>query len=635
MKNLDFTCEWLSANSRGSFAMGCVDRIPRRKYHGLLTVREPGTGEPLNTLLDVGEYIEMGDKLYLLSSFEFENRVEPKGFQHLEDFSFRPVPKWVYQVEQLRIERTVEIDASRDIVRIFYRFSAPSWPSGRAIKVRLKPYILFRPWHHLTQQNAFLNGGVFEHKGTCFFQFYEGMPKFEMRVTGIRSHCFLEGHWVKQMIHRTEEERGYPAIEDAFRPGFFEFSLQGNAEVVFEAGVDALPAEVPPPTKMVDPTSLISRLEWAAEQYLLTTKKGMHSLIAGYPWFGHWGRDTFISMIGLCLDSGNESDAKRAAEILQSYGPLVVEGLLRKGIVCDFPEQGLIMTGIDTPLLYIRAVQAVRERWPNAAAEFMPTVCAILDALRKCPDPRVQVKDGGLFVQPGPWAVTWMDVLMDGQGVTPRTGFAVDINALFYNAMGFALEWARKHNSDFVKVWEPIFEMAEGAFVQRFWDPSHGYLADSHDGNRPDFSLRPNQLWALALPFSPVSRAMGQGILKAVRRDLVTPVGLRTLSPADSRYQGHYRGGTRERDMAYHQGTVWPWLIGIFGDAVFRVDGAAKMKEEMTPIVARLAKHMDFEGCLGQIAEVFDGEAPHAAGGTPAQAWSVAEVLRMARRIKS
>ncbi|HLE01173.1 MAG TPA: amylo-alpha-1,6-glucosidase [Bdellovibrionota bacterium] len=636
MDSIDLGCEWLQTNRYGSFAMGTIDRIPRRKYHSLMCIREPGFGDPLNAVMDIGEYLEVDNSLYMLHAFEFSDRTEPKGFKHLKDFSFRPNPQWIYDVAGVKLERTLNFDDKRDIVRLHYSFRGITQP----IRLRLRPFVACRSMHALTQENPFLNGGAREEAHNAVsFQFYEALPRVFMRVSGHDYHFNPQGGWVNSLCYNTERARGYPFSEDLYFPGDFEVTLSEDVSIVFELSTESLekvpkegPMSLPKPAPL---SSFVNKLEWAGEQYLITTKKGFHSVIAGYPWFGHWGRDTFISLPGLCLESGDPAEVREAMTILQGYGDLIVDGLTKTGIVCAFPEKGLIMTGIDTPLLYIRAVQMLRELSPTSGyGEFMPVVCRILNALRKGADQRVNVSvDGGLWVQPGPWAVTWMDVLKDGQPVTPRAGFAVDINALFFNAVHFALDWAEVHDVSFARDWAPVLEKAQQFFVRRFWSEERGYLADSHNGHVADFSLRPNQLWALALPNSPISREAGARILEVVKKELVTPVGLRTLARSDSRYQGSYRGSHGERDSAYHQGTVWPWLIGIYADALYKVHGASRMKEEISPILKRLATHLDQEACLGQISEVFDGDAPHSPGGAPAQAWSVAEILRIAKRM--
>ncbi|MGB5545411.1 MAG: amylo-alpha-1,6-glucosidase, partial [Polyangiales bacterium] len=239
--------------------------------------------------------------------------------------------------------------------------------------------------------------------------------------------------------------------------------------------------------------------------------------------------------------------------------------------------------------------------------------------------------NGFLFVDQGPWALTWMDALVDGWPVTPRQGYAVDLNALWLSGLTTALRWAKKLRPDFVENWGETTKKLSDHFEAKFWLQDEGFLTDTHNGHHPDGQLRPNQLWALSLPGVPIDKVRKKQALAAVRDKLLTPVGLRTLSPDDPSYQPLYRGGQTERDRAYHQGTVWPWLLGLYADAVEAIHGPEAVTEEMMPVLASLCAHLRTEGCIGQIGEVFDGDAPHRPGGTPAQAWSVAEVLRVAK----
>ncbi len=622
--------EWLCANQYGSFAMGCVDRIPRRKYHSLLTVREPVPGEPLNAVMDVGEYIESEGTLYMLHSFNFGDRTEPQGFHHLQKFTPRPFPKWLYQIGGLKIERTVRLDEQKDVAYVQYQFKNVKKP----IKVHLRPYVLFRPMHGLKTANPFLNGGVQNGEHSVLgFQFYKDVPPFEMRLSGIPSQFVESGQWVEGLRYQWEEERGYPHMEDTYAPGDFVVTVKKDCEFVLEMGVDLAPKKLGEFKKRTNPGTLLNKLKWAGEQYLIETKQGFHSIIAGYPWFGHWGRDSLISLRGLCLEAGNY---QKAEQILFSYGEKILESLHRGGIVYAFPDSGLVMTGIDSPLLFVRAVQLLE---PHADGDSFQTLmemsCRILNALRFGADKRVHVSaEGLLFVEPGPWATTWMDVMQHGQPVTPRAGFAVEINALFYNDLHFVMSWAKKNDAEFYKEWADLVPRMQAQFQKLFWSEELGYLADSHNGQDADFSLRPNQLWAIALPFAPLTKTQGKRLLKAVDQALVTPVGLRTLAPQDPKYRGRYQGGHDERDQAYHQGTVWPWLIGVYADALEKNHGIALMQKKMKPILESLQQHMDNEGCLGHINEVFDGDEPHRPGGAPAQAWSVAEFLRVAARVK-
>jgi glycogen debranching enzyme len=259
----------------------------------------------------------------------------------------------------------------------------------------------------------------------------------------------------------------------------------------------------------------------------------------------------------------------------------------------------------------------------------MPTVCELLEALAEGSDPRARFEHGvSIYSEPSPYPGTWMDASVDGRPVTPRAGYAVEIDALSYNAVHFACAWADHKRPGFARTFRNRLRNAEGEFVRRYWDDARGYLADTHDGERADTSLRPNQLWALALPHRPISHALAHAALQAVTRDLWTPLGLRTLAPSDPDYRGRFGGDPAARERAAHQGSVWPWLTGIYADAMLATLGHAGLLEHVAPILRRMAEHIEGEGCIGQVSELFDGHAPHRAGGAPARAINCAELFR-------
>lgn len=613
--------EWLLTNRLGSFAMGSADGVPRRKYHGWLIVREPGQGESLHALAALGETVRYQGQTHLLYGFSHGDAIAPRGFEEIEAFDALPVPRWRYRIGDARFDRTITLDAEADRLTVTYAFTGMEGPA----ELWLQPFLTFRPMHHLTFENMVLHGGVQAAGGAYRIAPYEGLPALEMRIDGL-PHEWEAGGWWHTGIHYAEEEsRGYDADEDYFSPGAFRIAIPGDCTLSFHAAVGVSAGEALPPRPFSDP------LERAADQFLVRRKDEFVSIIAGYPWFGEWGRDTFIALPGLCLATGR---IDHATAILESYG-----NHLERGLVPNLPATSgapANLNSADASLLYVRCVQALAE-WagPAAALPFRAYVFGIVDAILGGADPRVKVtRTGELWVEPGAYALTWMDAIVDGEPVTPRHGYAVDLNALWYNALGFAAELARS-TDDHPRAdrLAALFSSVGATFVQRFWLPERGFLADGHDGLQADESLRPNQLWATALPFSPVPREMAASIIARVRADLLTPAGLRTLSPHDPRYRGRYSGGQYERDTAYHQGSVWPWLLGIYADSIDRTEGREALRFELAPIIAWLRRHLESEACLGSISEVFDGDSPHHPGGAPAQAWSVAEVLRIAKKV--
>lgn len=619
--------EWLSVNSRGSFAMGTIDRCPRRKYHGLLTVREPGVGEPLNMVAEVEEWLEIGDERVALHSYNWGNTVEPKGVDFLS--RFEPLPRWTYECAGVTFTRELWLEDAADAVWIRYTIEGLTEPAD----LRLRPLIRCRPIHELTVANPFLNGELDVEEGESLrvaMHPYKNVPALITSLHGAPGVFRPGGHWYEGVHYEWERERGYDDAEDFFTPGEFRLELEQDGAFCLRLGTTPAASHEPQVLSSVlsSRRSFVQELDDAADAYLVELSGGRTGIIAGYPWFGEWGRDSLIALPGLCL-ARNEVD--EALAILESLAARLVNGL-----VPNIPQSGDVppnAESIDASLLFIRATALTAKRTRSRRITALQEVCLdLIERIGVGADPRVHVDTQGfLFVDHGPWALTWMDALVDGRPVTPRQGYAVDLNALWLAGLTTTLRWAKKLRPAFVEKWDETTKKLSDHFEEKFWLQDQGFLTDTHDGNQPDGQLRPNQLWALSLPGVPIEKAHKKRALAAVREKLLTRVGLRTLSPDDPSYRPFYRGGQSERDRAYHQGTVWPWLLGLYADAVEAIEGPQAATEEMIPVLASLSAHFRTEACIGQISEVFDGDAPHRPGGAPAQAWSVAEVLRVAK----
>jgi glycogen debranching enzyme len=610
--------EWLLTNAHGSFAMGCVDRVPRRKYHGLLTLREPAEGDPLHVLADVGETLTLNGNHYLLHAFEFGGPVWPQGFRHAVGFD--PVDvRWTYDLGGVVLHRTLRLAHDADHAEIEYRLLGEG-----ECTVWLTPYFTLRPFHALAHETPLLHGAAQGHGHAVEFQFYPRTPRVRVAVGGETARYEPSGQWVRGVRYPWENERGYPSDEDLYAPGAFKLECQAPATFTITVALDNVKAAARPRRERCAAT-LRGALEHAAGAYLAHRKNGFHTVIAGYPWFGEWGRDTLISLAGLCGAAGR---ADLQARVLNDYAGALHHGLV-PNVLAARPHE-VNPNSIDASLFFVRAVQQLSVHAPHQAAPLMPACMDILTAIKHGADKRVRVGEDGLVeTAEGPWALTWMDAVIDGVPVTPRAGHAVDINALFYNAVRFTLAWAQERDERrFVDTFAPLVAGYPERFVRTFWDDERSHFADAVLHGVPDRALRPNQLWALGLPFSPVPEGIAAQALDRVTGGLLTPVGLRTLAPGEPGYAGRYAGSQAERDRAYHQGTVWPWLLGPYAEAAVRLWGAARAREVLAPTLERLAWHVEHEGCLGQVSEVFDGDAPHAAGGAPAQAWSVAELYR-------
>ena len=525
--------------------------------------------------------------------------------------------------------RELWLEDDADAVWIRYTVEGLSEPAD----LRLRPLIRCRPLHELTFANPFMNGELDIEEGASLrvvMHPYKSVPPLIASLHGASGVFHSDGHWYEGVHYEWEHDRGYDDSEDLFTPGEFRLALEKDGAFCIRVGTTPATSHEPQVLSSVlgSRRSFVQELEDAAEAYLVELAGDRTGIIAGYPWFGEWGRDSLIALPGLCL-ARNQVD--KALAILESLA-----ARLENGLVPNIPQSGDVAANsesIDASLLFIRATALSAKRTRSRRITALQEACLdLIDRIGEGADPRVHVDaQGFLFVDQGPWALTWMDALVDGWAVTPRQGYTVDLNALWLSGLTTALRWAKKLRPDFVEKWKETAKKLSDHFEEKFWLHDQGFLTDTHNGHHPDGQLRPNQLWALFLPGVPIDKANKKRALAAVREKLLTPVGVRTLSPDDPAYQPFYRGGQTERDRAYHQGTVWPWLLGPYADAVEAVEGRKAATEEMMPILASLCAHLRTEGCIGQIGEVFDGDAPHRPGGTLAQAWSVSEVLRVAK----
>lgn len=608
--------------------MGTIDRCPRRKYHGLLTVREPGVGEPVNMVAELEEWIDVGEGAEVaLHSYDWGDAVEPTGFQYLA--RFEQLPRWTYRFSDILLTRELWLEEDADAVWVRYTIEGLKEPTH----VRLRPLIRCRPIHKMTFANPFMNGEVDVEQGESLrvsMHPYEGVPPLVASLHGLTGAFHADGHWYEGVHYEWERDRGYDDAEDLFTPGEFRLRVEQDGAFCIRLGTEPAASDEPQVlTSVPSPRrSFVQELEDAADAYLVELSGKRTGVIAGYPWFGEWSRDALIALPGLCLA---RDEVMKALDILESLA-----SRLENGLVPNIPQSGDVPSNseaIDASLLFIRATALTAKRTRSQRIIGLQETCLdLIENIAGGADSRVHVDpEGFLFVDRGPWALTWMDALVDGQAVTPRQGYAVDLNALWLSGLQVGLRWARKLRPGFSKQWSETTKKLSDHFEEKFWLQDRGYLTDTHDGNGPDGKLRPNQLWALVLPGVSLRREVKEQSLAAVRNELLTPVGLRTLSPSDPEYHPVYRGGQTERDRAYHQGTVWPWLLGLYADAVSAIEGPDVARSEMMPVLAALSAHLRTEGCIGQIGEVFDAEVPHRPGGTPAQAWSVSEVLRVAK----
>jgi predicted glycogen debranching enzyme len=650
--------EWLVTNGLGGYACGTVAGANTRRYHGFLMASlEPPVGRTL-LVAKVDLDVEYLGNAYALSANEFVGTtVDPRGFVHLESFAVESgVPVWRYAIADALLEQRIFMarGANESYLRLeVLRASAP-------LTVHLKPLVTHRDYHsHSRGRRPFralpdpasadapagaLAGGT--SAAGCTIDPGDGGHPYRLNIS--RGTYTPADIWYWNFLHREEFARGLDAREDLWGPGLFTSELKVGEPVFFSAsasaGVSAVSTQRPAPDEVLAavigqaarqvatlPPSApgwVQTLAIAADQFLVQRgppDAATGSVIAGYPWFSDWGRDTMISLTGLTTALGRH-DA--AAAILRTYAKYVAGGLLPN----RFADAGggLEYNTADATLWMFRALDEhlLATHDPTLLAELFPTLIAIIhahvDGTRY--GIKVDAADGLLHAgEPGS-QLTWMDAKHDDRTFTPRIGKPVEINALWLNALQVTMRLAGSLENDAARRFCAARLEQAGASFARFWNPDLGCLYDVIDvdgGTAADASIRPNQLFAVSLPYSVLSKDKMRAVADTCGRELFTSYGLRSLRPGDPKYLGHYTGNPGERDSAYHQGTVWAWLLGPFVRAHYRVHGNAALAMSF---LAPIAQHLD-AACVGSVSEIFDGDAPHTPKGCFAQAWSVAEIL--------
>lgn len=631
--NLNFsrTREILRCSRTGSFASTTLAGLNTRKYHGLFIVPQDKLGHERHVLVsNLNETIIVNNMDFHLSVHQYKGGViEPKGNKYLQRFTADNVPTSYYRVGKFNFTRELLFLNNSDRVIIKYTILDDYESSS----IQFQPMLAFRNIHALTHANPNANTSfrpVDNGVGYCLYDNY----------TPVYLQCSEEityqhnPNWFYNVEYSEELSRGYEGHEDLLAPGFITAKVC-NKELYITIGTEPLdPSSIAglfqAETKQhTFRSSFFNCLQNAAEQFIVH-RNGKTEIIAGYPWFGRWGRDTFIALPGLTLALGKHALCK---EIMDD---MVKE--LRDGLFPNMGEgEGAAYNSVDAPLWFIRTLQlyseCVRKKRP-IWEEYGDTLKAILNAYRNGTMNHIHTLDNGLIYAGGPGlALTWMDAVVDGKPVTPRTGCQVEINALWYNALQFCLELAKSSKDKaFIAEWGPIAEHFPEVFKETFWSKEIGYLADYVDGDYKNFQVRPNMMIATSLPYAPISEKIRQLILKRTCEELLTEKGIRTLSPNDPEYKGHYAGNQAERDAAYHQGTCWPWLLFPFTDGMLAV-----YQSSAIPVLQKVL--YKFDSCMksygvSTIAEIADGDPPYKPNGCISQAWSVAALLYLKWRIE-
>lgn len=627
--------EWLETNGTGGFAMGTVSGANTRRYHALLTASLHPPVERYVLLSRLEEEVLCDGESANLGACQYPGIITPAGFRMLSEFQQRPFPIWTYQTGCTQIEKRLFLIQGEQTAVIQYRPSA-------ACRLRIRPFLAFRDYHSTQHANDAWNRTVSHGAGVVTVHPYPALPALHLHHN---SADFVEvAHWYRNNEYRKEMDRGLDYREDLYSPGWFDFELKAGEEAFIVATIENIGTissrdvsqweererERRASLITADRPSLWNRLESAADQFLVRRDDGSPTIIAGYPWFTDWGRDTMISLPGLLISRGKLDDAR---DILEGFLNHLDQGVIPNRFA-DTGAQPEYNTA-DATLWLFQAAWAYQHG--GGSEQFIrdhvyPRAKEIILWHQKGTHYGIHVDpDDGLLSAGTPGTqLTWMDAKVGDWVVTPRHGKPVEINALWYNAMCITASWAHRFgDADYAAELESAARLAASSFAAKFWNPVAGCLYDCLLPSGPDDRIRPNQIFAVSLPFPLMSADQQQSILRVVEQRLLTPVGLRTLDPTHPEYRGRYEGGPLQRDGAYHQGTVWPWLLGPYISAKLQAFGnSAQQLQECHEILQPLEAELH-RCCLGSLAEIYDGDAPHRAVGAAAQAWSVAELLRV------
>lgn len=625
--------ELLRTNRAGSYASSTIIFTNTRKYHGLLVAPQPLIDDKNHVLLSCL------DETLIDNNFEFHLSMRmypggyynPKGHKYLREFRSSPNPCLVYRVGQNVFTKEYIFAENENRVLIRYTLEEASNP----VTFKVKPFLAYRSVHDLTKSNVNVDTKYKAVKNGASWQMYKGHSKTFMQFSKKADYTHSPD-WYYNIEYLREAERGYPSTEDLFVPGIFEMQLKKGESVVISAGVDeTIPATLKKQfetevKKRTPRDSYDNCLINAAQEFFVKINK-KSEIIAGYPWFGRWGRDTFIALPGLTLTTKHE---KKFSSVIKTMLDELKHGL--------FPNMGqgknASYNSVDTSLWFFWAIQQygiITGKKKHGWDTFGKQMKSILNKFAAGTLYNIKMHDNGLLWQgEHGTALTWMDAMVHGKAVTGRVGYAVEVNALWYNAIMFALELAKENDDKaFVKKWSKQPEKIRSSFKEIFWDEEKKYLADYANEEHTDWSVRPNMIFAVSMPYSPIGSFISNSVLDKVKKELLTPYGLRSLSPKNLDYKGRYAGNQVERDLAYHQGTVWPWLLGAFADAYLKLHGNSG-KAFIETIYQNFEKEM-FENGIGTVSEVYDGDPPHTAGGAYSQAWNVAELLRIKWMLKN
>ena len=626
--NLEYSLrrEMLSTDRTGGYMSTTIVCCNTRKYHGLMVAPIDDSDKSYVLLSSLDETVIQHGQSFNLALHSFPGAYEPRGHKYITDFSYTPTPTITYRVGGVVLRK--ELLWVHSSTHLLIRYTLLDAHSDT--RLRLRPFLAFRDRHALSQANMFADGHSEPVKNGVRCRMYSEFPYLYMQTDRADAEFVPAPDWYYNFEYMEEKQRGYPFREDLLTPGYFEVGIKKGRSVIFSCSLEEMDS-----TRQIgglfdselarrsDKKDFRTCLEHSARQFIV--RRGDRTeVVAGYPWFGRWGRDTFIALPGITLSRG---DVRSCLDVLDTMTREMKDGL--------FPNMGSAYNSVDAPLWFFWTLQqtekhvGARKIWDMYGQKMKD----VLEAYRRGIGSVIRVDDNALVWASHPqWAMTWMDAVVDGRPVTGRDGYQVEINALWYNAVCYTLHLAAKFKDrGFVERWGGFERKIKESFLSEFWFSEAGYFADYVCDGVRNWYIRPNQIIACSLPYKMLDEQQQISVIKTVRQHLLTPKGLRTLSPRNPYYEGRYEGDQPTRDRAYHQGTVWVWLLEHYVRANFDVSGASFV-EQARELLESFDEDLGVYG-IGSVAEIFDGDPPHAAKGAISQAWSVGAILRIMEMI--
>lgn len=626
--------EWLDTNGIGGYASSTIINCHTRKYHGLLvaSLKEPRGKYVL--LSKVEASLISDNQEFMLSTNKYPGVYHPTGHQFVNGFEQGLFPSITYRIGDALIKKSMMMVSGKNTILLCYELL-----EGKVKPtLRIRPQLAYRDIHSLTHENMFLRPKAYPEKNGCKIQPYEGMPPLYMGTN--RTSEFHPGpKWALNHEYLIERDRGFDYQEDLFCPGLFEMTLQKGKPVIFAASVEKIGNLEKLRKGEIERREAafamgkarnkhVQMLKYVSDQFLIHNASDFASVVAGYHWFGEWGRDTMIALPGLTFHAGRKEFGEK---VLAAYAGLERDGLLPNYL--DQSSEHLAYNSVDASLWFFWAVQEYLKTGGNkkfVMDKIYPALKSIVSAHLDGRVPLCSVAEDGLLHAGNEHTqLTWMDAQAYGRPVTPRHGAAVEINALWYNGLRFFLELS-EDNDDLTTRAEEAANRLAANFIDRFWNHDDNCLCDLVNEQGQDHCIRPNQVFAVSLPYSMLNPDQIEAVTDVVQTHLLTPYGLRTLSPRHPAYMPFYKGDSDARDSAYHQGMVWPWLAGHFGEAYLR---QAKDKKEAKAFLRKyfrpILRSFPNDFGIASVPEIYTGNPPHIPKGCIAQAWSVGEAIRL------